>query len=53
MNTNDIDVEQMTLRDYFAAEAMQSMLMTAQMATMGDIARAAYQQADLMLEARK
>jgi hypothetical protein len=41
----------MTLRDYFAAKAMQG-LMDAAM-PMPEIAQAAYQMADDMLEARK
>lgn len=45
------DSEGMTLRDYFAAKAMQG-LMDAAM-PMPEIAQAAYQMADDMLEARK
>lgn len=45
------DSEGMTLRDYFAAKAMQG-LMDAAM-PMPEIAQAAYQMANAMLEARK
>lgn len=45
------DSEGMTLRDYFAAKAMQG-LMDAAM-PMPEIAQAAYQMADDMLKARK
>ena len=44
----------MTLRDYFAAKAMQADISRVGYYThMGDPARLAYQMADAMLEARK
>ena len=42
----------MTLRDYFAAKAMQSMLTTGN-TVLKDITQASYVIADAMLEARK
>ena len=43
----------MTLRDYFAAKAMQGMLADPSTPEIMDIAGAAYEVADAMLEARK
>ena len=39
----------MTLRDYFAAKAMQSLMTTASTQPMKDIAKAAYKMADIMI----
>jgi hypothetical protein len=48
------DMEGMTLRDYFAAKAMQGMLSDSALdAPPGTIATAAYRMADSMLQARK
>lgn len=48
------DMEGMTLRDYFAAKAMQGMLSDSALdAPPGAIATAAYRMADSMLQARK
>lgn len=43
----------MSLRDYFAAQAMQALLSNNKNACESDIAKYAYIQADAMLEARK
>ena len=43
----------MTLRDYFAAEAMQGLSVAFPDWSHDEIARASYAQADAMLEARK
>ena len=43
----------MTLRDYFAAKAMQSMLETFRNTPYDSAAKYAYQMADAMLEARQ
>jgi hypothetical protein len=43
----------MTLRDYFAAKAMQGFCVSYPDASCVELARAAYAQADSMLEARK
>ncbi len=45
-------VQDMTLRDYFAAKAMQGLLASDVNANMYEFARHAYQMADIMLEAR-
>lgn len=54
--TNDGAIKDMTLRDYFAAKAMQA-LMTANVPVYHDdfdvVARQAYKQADSMLKARE
>ena len=42
----------MTLRDYFAAKAMQGLLTAKHEATWEQLAEAAYKQADAMLEGR-
>lgn len=46
-------VEGMTLRDYFAAKAMQGILADPSTPEIMDIAGAAYEMADAMLKARK
>ena len=43
----------MTLRDYFAAKAMQGLLASTRTNSSGVLARDAYNMADAMLEARK
>lgn len=43
----------MTLRDYFAAKAMQGLIVRRENGTHADIAENAYMMADAMLEARK
>lgn len=43
----------MTLRDYFAAKAMQGMRSAGWIGTSREIATLAYEDADAMLEARK
>ena len=43
----------MTLRDYFAAKAMAALIASSLLGEEGDIAGAAYEVADAMLEARK
>jgi len=48
-----IEFTGMTLRDYFAAKAMQAMLSTVTEANSKDIAHIAYKMADSMLDARK
>ena len=47
------DTNGMTLRDYFAAKAMQSYLTTEHDCTVDEIAHDAYRQADAMLKARE
>jgi hypothetical protein len=50
------DYDGMTLRDYFAAKAMQGMMADGQVLRLvedGDLAGAAYAMADAMLKARK
>lgn len=46
------DVEGMTLRDYFAAKAMEAFLSQPNTWTRNGIAQAAYEFADAMLKAR-
>jgi hypothetical protein len=43
----------MTLRDYFAAKAMQGFMVGVEMPRFDNIAKVAYEMADAMLEARK
>jgi hypothetical protein len=50
---NYTDSEGMTLRDYFAAKAMQGMLADPNTPEIMDIAGAAYEVADAMLKARQ
>lgn len=53
---HSIDSQGMTLRDYFAAKAMQSAICTDMAHSEGgmlDLARYAYAQADAMLKARE
>jgi hypothetical protein len=50
--SNDCN-EGMTLRDYFAAKAMQSLIVTWPHAASGEISRTAYGYADAMLAARE
>lgn len=48
------ECEGMTLRDYFAAKAMQAYLTAPDTGFgFGELSRAAYEQADAMLKARK
>ena len=47
------DLEGMTLRDYFAAKAMQGLLASDVEASMPEFARRSYQMADEMLKARE
>ena len=54
--TNDVCYNGMTLRDYFAAKAMQGLLMSTGMWANNedaDLAHSAYQMADAMLKARE
>jgi hypothetical protein len=48
-----VDADGMTLRDYFAAKAMQSIRETAPATTYEHIAKYAYEMADAMLKARE
>ena len=45
--------EGMTLRDYFAAQAMQAMAQKYSLENKGDVSRNAYKIADAMLKARE
>lgn len=47
------DEQGMTMRDYFAAKAMQGMLAAAENYQTPDLAMYAYQVADAMIEARE
>ena len=47
------DSDGMTLRDYFAAKAMQGMMGSAWTIKPSEIPKRAYEMADLMLEARQ
>ena len=51
-NPNRTDQEGMTLRDYFAAKAMQGLLASEVNAPIETFAKQAYAMADKMLEAR-
>ena len=51
--TNDVNVEGMTLRDYFAAKAMQALLAKTGWSDFKDITRGAYVIADAMLKERE
>jgi hypothetical protein len=54
MSNREIDSDEMTLRDYFAAKAMQSTLCDTDLRMSKEkIAEWAYQMADAMMEARK
>jgi hypothetical protein len=46
-------IEGMTLRDYFAAKAMQGLLASEAEASMNEFAKKAYVMADAMLKARE
>lgn len=48
-----LEGNEMTLRDYFAAKAMQGMLAAGEYCPTPDLARYAYQVADAMLQARE
>lgn len=52
-NTNWQDANGMTLRDYFAAKALQGLLSSEVSASPQKFAKHSYQVADAMLEARK
>ena len=53
-NPHRTDLTGMTLRDYFAAKAMQGLISIADLDMhQDDFARLAYQQADAMLKARE
>jgi hypothetical protein len=49
----EIDQNGMTLRDYFAAKAMQGMMVDVHIPDCNYIAKTAYEMADAMLEARQ
>ena len=49
----EVTHEGMTLRDYFAAKAMQGFLSAAEVWTASEISDASYELADAMLAARK
>jgi len=51
--TNDANSNFISLRDYFAASALQAMLSTADQKDASEKVRDAYEIADMMLEARK
>jgi len=54
MNEEEINSKEMTLRDYFAAKAIQTILYDKNMpGTMKILAEFAYDVADAMIEARK
>jgi hypothetical protein len=55
MSNREIDSEEMTLRDYFAAKAMQGLLVQEyfQNEAFKVVAEEAYRFADAMMEARK
>jgi hypothetical protein len=48
-----VPIEKITLRDYFAAQAMQGMVVDVEEPKCNYIAKIAYEMADAMLEARK
>lgn len=52
-NRNDIAQPGMTLRDYFAAKALQGLLAAPDTASVDNFAWAAYQHADLMMKERE
>lgn len=52
-NPHRTDLTGMTLRDYFAAKAMQGMMVDVEQPRCNYIARAAYEMADAMMEARE
>ena len=51
--TLGLHVTGMTLRDYFAAKAMQGMMVDVEQPRCNYIARAAYEMADAMMKARE
>jgi hypothetical protein len=54
MSNREIDSDEMTLRDYFAAKAMNAYFNNTHGSVMYEsIAKKAYQMADAMMEARK
>ena len=48
-----VPIQKITLRDYFAAKAMQGMIVNVEEPLCDYIAKIAYKMADAMLEARK
>ena len=48
-----LPIQKITLRDYFAAKAMQGMMVDVEEPRCNYIAKIAYEMADAMLEARK
>ena len=48
-----VPIQEITLRDYFAAQAMQGMVVEGEEPRCNYIAKIAYEMADAMLEARK
>ena len=48
-----VPIQKITLRDYFAAKAMQGMIVDVEEPLCDYIAKIAYKMADAMLEARK
>lgn len=48
-----VPIQKITLRDYFAAKAMQGMMVDVEEPRCNYIAKIAYEMADAMLEARK
>ena len=48
-----VPIQEITLRDYFAAQAMQGMMVDVEEPKCNYIAKTAYAMADAMLEARK
>jgi len=52
-NPHRTDITGMTLRDYFAAKAMQGMMVDIQIPNCNYIAKTAYEMADAMLKARE
>ena len=48
-----LPIQKITLRDYFAAKAMQGMIVNVEEPRCDYIAKIAYEMADAMLEARK
>jgi hypothetical protein len=56
MSNREIDSEEMTLRDYFAAKALQAIAVESLKQNLGDLnllTKNAYHIADAMMEARK
>jgi hypothetical protein len=51
--THDVQFKGMTLRDYFAAKAMQGMMVDVEQPRCDYIADIAYEMADAMLKARE